>query len=308
VTLPKKMPEVSRALWIAGCGASELRTEALPQTGEVLVQALFSGVSRGTERLVFEGRVGAELHEVMSCPHQAGHFSFPVKYGYCAVGRVLVGPPELVGKMVFCLHPHQDFFWVRRNFVALLPEVLEPAHAVLAANMETALNALWDSGVTAGFRVAVVGAGAVGLLLACLLDRLPGIELFVWDTSERRRALCETLGLRVPSEAPKDAACDVVFHCSGHPAGLATALDLAGFEARVMELSWYGTTVVPVGLGGRFHSSRLQLCSTQVGSVASVQRARWSHQRRLELALRLLVEIPCARLVGCAVPFESRPW
>lgn len=282
---------MAKALWIVGRERAELRlAELLGDLGGdmVEVEALFSGISRGTERLVFSGKVPASEHERMRCPFQDGDFPFPVKYGYASVGRVVGGPAELAGRIVFALFPHQDRYPIPAELAHVLPDGLPPERAVLAANMETALNILWDSGAGPGDRVAVVGAGVVGLLAACLAGRLPGAEVTVVDINQNRAAMAERLGaaFALPEAAPAD--CDVVIHASASAAGLKTAIAAAGTEARIVEASWYGETAVEVGLGGAFHSRRLQLVSSQVGMIPAARRARWDFSRRLGTALKLL--------------------
>ncbi|MBA3325886.1 MAG: dehydrogenase, partial [Rhodobacteraceae bacterium] len=149
---------MSRALWIAGPGRAELRDVA-EASGEVVVETAFSGISRGTEALVFAGRVPEAERGRMRCPFQEGDFPFPVKYGYAAVGRAVEGPEGLRGRDVFVLHPHQDRFAAPAATCVPLPAGVPPGRAVLAANMETALNVVWDAGVGPCDRVAVVGAG-----------------------------------------------------------------------------------------------------------------------------------------------------
>lgn len=299
---------MARALWIESVGRASIREEALPALGadDVEVEATFSGLSRGTESLVFAGKVPPELHDSMRCPHQAGELSFPVKYGYCSVGRVS-GGAEPIGRRVFCLFPHQDRYVVSQRDVVPIPDGVPDRRAVLAANMETAINGVWDAAPAVGARVAVIGAGAVGLLCASLLSRIPGIELQVVDIAPEKDAVCRALGLTPvrPAQAARD--CDLVMHASGAPAGLALALELAGFEASIVELSWYGTKTVPLALGGRFHNARLRIVSSQVGHVAASQRARWSYRRRMELALRLLADPAYDALLGEPVPFEALP-
>jgi 2-desacetyl-2-hydroxyethyl bacteriochlorophyllide A dehydrogenase len=301
-------PGRARALWIVEPGRAELRGEVLPELtpDRVLVQATYSALSRGTESLVFRGGVPPELHSSMRCPHQAGELSLPVKYGYCSVGRVIAGA-ERVGRRIFCLHPHQDRYVVPAADVVELPEAVTDQRAVLAANMETAVNGLWDAAPRVGARVAVIGAGAVGLLSASLLARFPGVELEVVDTAPEKDAICATLGLVCvrPAQARRD--CDLVVHASGAPAGLNTALELAGFEASIVELSWYGDRAVSLNLGGRFHNSRLRILSSQVGHVAASQRPRWSYRRRMELALRLLCDVRYDALLSEPVSFENLP-
>jgi 2-desacetyl-2-hydroxyethyl bacteriochlorophyllide A dehydrogenase len=292
-----------------GAERGEIRAEPLPKpaAGQALVETLHSGISRGTELLVHRGRVPASEYARMRAPHQQGEFPWPVKYGYSNVGRVLEGAPELIGREVFCLYPHQDAFVVAQHALMPLPEGVPAARAVLAANMETALNAIWDAELKAGDRVAVVGAGALGSLVAYLAARHPGTEVQLIDVDSSKRELAHALGAEFadPSQARADA--DVVVHASGSSDGLATALHLAAAEATVLELSWYGEQPVTLTLGGSFHALRLRLKSSQVGSLPAVQRPRWNHRRRLELALRLLADARLDRLVDAVGRFEALP-
>lgn len=297
------------ALWYVAKGKVELRSEPLPGPArdEVLVRALYTAISRGTERLIISGAVPQSEWERMRAPLQAGTFPFPVKYGYCAAGIVESGPVELLGRTVFVLHPHQDYFVVPPAAVVPLPDGVPPKRATLAANMETALNALWDAGAGPADRIVVVGAGIVGVLVAYLAAQLPGAEVTLVDTLPERGQIAAQLGLRFasPANAPNDA--DVVFHTSATAAGLATAIGAAGAEATVVELSWYGEGTVAAPLGGAFHSKRLRLISSQVGHVAPSRRPRWSHRQRLEAALALLLD-PCLDiLVAEEIDFRDAP-
>ena len=256
------------ALWYAAPGRAELREEAViaPGTGEVRVRALHGALSRGTEALIFAGKVPQSEHQRMRGPHMGGIFPFPVKYGYSIVGRAEGG--ALSGKTVFALHPHQNVFTITASALVEVPADVPPRRAVLAANMETALNAMWDAAPGPADRIAVVGAGVVGSLVACLCNRLPGADVTLIDIDPSRANLAALLGLKfaLPGNAPQD--CDLVFHTSGNGAGLATALSLAGDEAKVIEMSWYGESEVSLPLGGAFHSRRLSIISSQVGRVA----------------------------------------
>ena len=299
----------ARAFWLAAPGRGELRQAALapPAAGEVLVRALASGISRGTESLVFLGRVPLSQQQAMRCPFQEGDFPAPVKYGYASVGVVEAGPPELVGRRVFCLHPHQDRYVVPRDAVLPLPEGLPVARAVLAANMETALNGLWDGAPRLGDRIAVVGCGTVGALAAALAARIPGTRVEIVDIDPGRAGLAAALGCRFA--APRDASgdADLVIHASGSAAGLATALALAGLEATVLELSWYGDAPVAAPLGEAFHSRRLRLVASQVGAVAPARRARRTRRQRLEQALALLTDPVFDRLITGESDFAELP-
>jgi threonine dehydrogenase-like Zn-dependent dehydrogenase len=299
----------ARAFWIAEPGRGEIRSERLlaPGKDQALVRALFSGVSRGTEALVFQGRVPPSERERMRAPFQAGEFPAPVKYGYSSVGVVEQGASELRGRNVFCLHPHQTHYVVPTSALHVLPDDVPPARAVLAANLETAVNALWDASPRVGDRVAVVGAGTVGCCVAWLAARIVGVEVELVDVDGRKAAVAHALGvaLRAPAQATREA--DLVVHASGTAAGLGVALELAGREATVLELSWYGDSSPAVPLGGAFHSRRLELKSSQVGAIAPAQRARWDHTRRMGLVLRLLAHAELDALVTGESRFDELP-
>jgi threonine dehydrogenase-like Zn-dependent dehydrogenase len=244
----------------------------------------------------------------MRAPLQQGNFPHPVKYGYCATGVVEEGPDSLVGQIVFVLHPHQDIFIAPADMAVLVPVQIPAMRATLAANMETALNALWDSGAGPAVRIAVVGGGIVGLLVAYLATRLPGAEVVLTDINPQRSEIAASLG--VSFVAPRDVAgmaADIVFHASASEAGLATALSAAGLEGSVIEMSWYGKTPVSVPLGDAFHSQRLKLISSQVGQVAPSYRPRWSYRRRMQAALRLLDDPRLDALLTTVLDFNDAP-
>lgn len=299
----------ARAFWVAEPGRGEIRTEALhaPATDEALVRTLYTGISRGTEALVFNGKVPRSEYERMRAPFQAGAFPAPVKYGYCNVGVVEHGPRALNGRRVFCLHPHQTHYVVPVAALHALPDDVPPGRAVLAANVETAVNVLWDAAPRSGDRVAVVGAGTVGCVVAWLAARIIATEVELIDVDEHKAAAANALGVpfRSPAAARRDA--DVVIHTSGRGAGLTTALELAGTEATIVEASWYGDDAPSVPLGGAFHSRRLTLKSSQVGAVAAAQRARWNHARRMELVMRLLANAELDALITGESQFEDLP-
>lgn len=305
----RKEALTARALWYVAPGIAELRPVAypLPGPGEVLVKALYSGLSRGTERLVFEGRVPESEWNRMRAPAQAGEFPFPVKYGYSAVGVVEAGPKDLLNRNVFVLYPHQERFVVSSNDVVAIPKDIPAPRAVLTANLETALNVLWDGNAAPGDRIVVIGAGLVGLLIGALAGCLPGTEVTIIDIDLSRRAIAEKLGIAFsdPKLAPCDA--DLVIHTSASESGLALALDCAGDEATIVEASWHGKGACNLSLGGAFHSRRLRLISSQVGDIASHRRPRWTRRRRLDAALRLLADERLDILLGEKIPFAELP-
>ncbi len=302
---------IARAFWIVAPGRGEIRSEALPSPGpgEVRVRALFGAISRGTESLVFAGRVPPSQYRAMRAPFQGGEFPAPVKYGYLSVGRVEHGPPDLLGATVFSLYPHQTRYVVPVDAVVPVPAGVPARCAVLAGNMETALNGIWDAAVRPGDRVAVVGAGVVGCLAAWLTARIPGCEVRLIDLEPARAGIAGRLGVPFVAAAKAEPAgdCDVVIHASGAPEGLVTALGLAGFEATVLELSWFGNRPVALPLGEAFHAKRLVLRSSQVGAVAAAQRGRWSHRRRLALALALLEDPSLEALITGESRFDELP-
>ncbi|MBK1697569.1 zinc-dependent alcohol dehydrogenase [Rhodovibrio salinarum] len=299
----------AQAFWTTAKMQGELRGETLPPPGddEVLVRALYSGISRGSEALVFAGHVPESERTRMRCPFQAGDFPFPVKYGYASVGLVEQGPAALQGQVVFCLYPHQDRYVVPADAVIPLPDDLSTKRAVLGANAETALNALWDGAPRVGDRIAVVGAGVVGCLVAALAARIPGTQVQLIDVDPKKETTARVLD--VPFATPDNATggCDLVVHATGTGAGLGTAIALAGFEATLLELSWYGAGDVPAPLGGAFHSQRLTLQSSQVGAVSSARRARWTHKQRLTKALELLRDPMFGHLVSGESRFDELP-
>jgi threonine dehydrogenase-like Zn-dependent dehydrogenase len=299
----------ARALWITGPGRAEIREERLPEPveDEVLVRTIYSAISRGTESLVFKGAVPQSEYGRMRAPFQDGEFPGPVKYGYINVGVVEHGPQALLGRSVFCLYPHQTRYLVPATAVEPLPQELPPRRAVLAANLQAAVNGIWDAAPRAGDRIAVVGAGTLGCLAAWLAAGYPGCEVELVDLNAAKAAVAQALGVafRSPGEATPEA--DIVLHASGTSEGLATALGLAGFEATVTELSWFGDQHVSVPLGEAFHSQRLRLKSSQVASIAPAQRARWTRQRQMQLVFRLLSDSRLDALITGESTFEELP-
>jgi 2-desacetyl-2-hydroxyethyl bacteriochlorophyllide A dehydrogenase len=295
----------ARAYWAVAPGQGALRPVDVPQAGpgEVAVRMRASGVSRGTERLVLHGRVPESEHARMRCPFQEGEFPFPVKYGYCAVGVVEDG--ARAGQRVFVLHPHQERFVVPSSWAHDIPDTVPDARATLAANMETALNALWDAEIVPGERVAVIGAGVVGLLVACLARDATTVPPLVVEPDPARCALARRLGLETASAATGEH--DVVFHASGNPDGLVAALSVAAFEGRIVELSWFGDRPVTLPLGGAFHARRLRLIASQVGHVARPKRATTTHADRLAQALALLADPRYDALIGPRIAFADLP-
>jgi hypothetical protein len=301
--------EIAEALWYVAPGRAEIRPERLPplQSGHLRVRTLHSALSRGTESLVAAGRVPESEYQRMRAPRMGGEFPFPVKYGYANVGQVEVGPSALLGKEVFSLSPHQTVFDFPEGMAVPLPDGVPASRAVLSANMETALNAMWDAEPKDGSKIAVVGAGVLGALVGFLAAKVKGAEVTLVDINPARAEIAKAFGIgfATPENAPDDR--DLVIHTSASAAGLTTALNLCADEATVLELSWYGAGPVAVPLGGVFHSRRLKLISSQVGKIAPSRRATHSYRRRLEEAMALLADNRLDVLLAPPVKFHDLP-
>ncbi len=301
--------ESVQALWYVGPGKAEIREERLSPLaeGHVRVRALYSAISRGTEALIAAGRVPESEYRRMRAPFMGGDFPFPVKYGYAMIGEVEAGPDAVRGRNVFALHPHQTKFDVPTEAVVPVPNEIPLSRAVLAANVETALNATWDASPGPDGRIAIVGAGVVGVLVGFLCARIEGAEVTLIDVDPAREALARSLGLNFATPAAAAGDCDFVFHSSATAEGLTTALNIAGDEATIVELSWYGAGTVAVPLGGAFHSRRLKIISSQVGKVAPSHRDEFTHRQRLEAALKLTAHPHLDALLAPVIAFRDLP-
>jgi threonine dehydrogenase-like Zn-dependent dehydrogenase len=303
------MAEQARAFWVCSPGVGEIRPVALPAPGpdDVLVRTVCTGVSRGTEALVFRGEVPVSQYAAMRAPFQDGDLPGPVKYGYLNVGVVADGPASLAGRTVFCLYPHQTAYVVPASAVVVVPDEVPAARAVLAGTVETAVNALWDCPPLVGDRVAVVGAGMVGCCVARLLSRYPGVDVELVDVNPDRAKVATALGVRFVTPGEAAGSRDLVVHASATTAGLRRALELLAPEGVVVELSWYGDREVSLPLGAAFHSGRLSIRGSQVGAVSPARRSSRSHADRLGLALDLLRDPAFDALRSGQSPFDALP-
>jgi len=301
--------EQARAFWLVEAGRGEIRPEPVPEltTGDVQIRTLWSGISRGTESLVFRGQVPEREYDAMAAPFQDGRLPWPVKYGYLNVGTVESGPPDLAGRTVFCLYPHQTRYVVPATAVVPIPPEVPAERAVLAGTVETAVNTLWDAGPLVGDRVAVVGAGMVGCCVARLLGQIPGVHVTLVDTNPDRAEVAAAFGVdfAAPDHAPEGN--DLVVHASATSDGLSRSLELLGLEGTVVDASWYGDAPVTLPLGGAFHSSRLTIRSSQVGEVALPRRGRRTRRDRLALAIELLVDPAYDVLLTGRSKFDELP-
>lgn len=297
------------AFWLREPGQGEIRPVQLrvPGPADVLVRTQYSGVSRGTETIVFRGGVPVSDAAAMRAPFQEGEFPGPVKYGYLNVGVVEHGPRELLGRRVFCLFPHQTAYVVPVDSVFPVPDGIPSPRAVLAGTVETAVNALWDAGPLVGDRIAVVGAGMVGCCVARLLTRIPGTRVTLVDVDATRWEVAGALDVQFAHPADAAGGNDIVVHTSATSEGLRRCVDLLAPEGTVIELSWYGDAEVQLSLGGRFHYGRLGIRASQVGTVAAARRGSRSTADRLTLALELLHDPAFDALITGESSFDDLP-
>jgi hypothetical protein len=300
----------TRALWFQRARHAALVDEPLPARPEGFseIRAAFSAVSPGTERLVFAGDVPEGVRGEMRVPYMGGDFGFPLKYGYSLVGRVESSEdPALVGRLVHVMHPHQERILARDADLFVVPDDVPAARATLAANLETALNAVWDSGAAPGMSCLVVGFGTVGSLIARVLAATPGVSVTACDRDPAKVALARELGFDACPAEGMPGGFDVAFHASASGEGLQLAIDATGFEATIVEVSWYGTREVRLRLGGSFHHQRKRIVSSQVSAVAAPMRARFSPARRKALVFELLRDAAFDRHVTETVAFADLP-
>ena len=299
------MVETAQAMIYCAERQARIDTVDLRADG-VRVETLYSGISRGTERLIFNGKVPPAEYARMRAPLQVGEFPFPVRYGYACVGTATEG--ALAGQHVFCLHPHQTVFRADPNMLVPVPSSVPPERAILAANMETALNAIWDARVLPGARCLVVGAGLLGWLITALLSRRSDLSVTLTDIRAETGVKADDFCVRfMTPDRVLQQSFDIAFHTSANEAGLQTALDALDFEGRVIELSWYGDRPVQVSLGANFHANRLTIVSSQVGHVATPRRAAMTHRDRLTRALAALDDPRLDRLITEDVRFRDLP-
>jgi 2-desacetyl-2-hydroxyethyl bacteriochlorophyllide A dehydrogenase len=318
-----------RALYFTAPYQVAIRTEELcgPAAGQVLVQTLVSAISPGTELLIYRGQAPADMAVDDTIAALAGNLTFPLKYGYAAVGRVTaVGSAAEAAwqdRVVFAFQPHESHFLAAPAELLPVPATLAPEEAVFLPNMETAVNFLMDGQPLIGERVVVFGQGVVGLLTTALLAQLPLACLLTLDRYAQRREHSLALGAQVSldPEAPdvlahlqsglqeSDGAsgAELTYELSGHPGALDQAIAATGFDGRIVIGSWYGRKRADLDLGGRFHRSRIRLISSQVSTIAPAWTGRWTKARRLQVAWQMLERVRPARLITHRMPFIQAP-
>lgn len=316
-----------QALYFTAPRRVAIRREAIaaPAFGQVLVQTVISAISPGTESLIYRGQAPQDMARDEAIAALAGDFSFPLKYGYAVVGRVVsLGPgvsPDWHDRLVFAFHPHESHFLATPDELQMLPLYLTPEDAVFFPNMETAITFLLDGAPLMGEQVAIFGQGIVGLLLTALLARWPLSSLVTLDLYPKRRLLSEDLGAHhsldpaipdlenlllgyLQGAGPYPGA-DLTYEISGNPEALNQAIAITGFNGRVVIGSWYGRKRSDLNLGGRFHRSRVRLIGSQVSSIPPELSGRWSRARRNYITWQRLEEIKPARFITQRFPFTQ---
>ncbi len=301
------------ALWSSGQHTAALQSDPLasPEPGQVLVMALHSAISRGTESLVYAGGVPESVGDSMRAPFQQGNFAGPVKYGYLSVGVVTaVGDDHdrhLLARRVFCLYPHQDRYVVPREALTLVPDGVPSARAALAGVLEVAINVIWDTAPAFGDRIAVIGCGLVGASVAMVLSQFPLQRFTLVDPAPRSESLAQSLGASWATPGNLIGEFDIVIHCSGTQEGLALGLSALAYEGEIIEASWFGQNSPDVPLGHDFHAKRLSIRCSQVSSVAAGNRARRTRADRMALAMEQLHRPIYDDLITGRSPFDQLP-
>ena len=292
---------VARALFHTAPRSVEIKTVPTPRpaAGEVIVSTQFSGISSGTESLVYRGEVSEDTALDDTIGALGGAFRYPFAYGYACVGKAADS-----GQAVFAFHPHQDIFAARTSDLIPLPAV-DPAPATLFPLVETALQVTLDAGTGYRDRVIVLGAGVLGLLTALLLQR-SGQRPLLAEPQAWRRGLAASLG--VPAAAPEELGkqeVSLVIDASGSPDAPASALGMLAHEGTLLVASWFGAKPVVLPLGGAFHRRRLTIRSTQVSTVPARLGATWTRPRRRLEAAELMPELPLSELCTHVFPFTK---
>jgi len=296
-------------LWHESAVKSAIRTVDLPQGGEnqVLIESEYSLISLGTERLVAKGLIPHSISEEMQVPYMEGAFSFPCKYGYSLVGKVIHGPAGYLGRRVHVMHPHQDHAWVDIGSVYTLSEGIPPQRAVLASPLETAINAIWDSEISVGDSILVVGFGLVGALICLVAAGIPGVQVQVHETNENRRSMAAKLGFGLYQEKFPRVVFDKAFNTSADEGGLQLCIDKTGNEGTIIEVSFYGVRQVSVMLGAGYHTGRKRIIASQVSRIPANRLVRWDYYRRKQLVFDLLKNDSFDSLMGESIPFTDSP-
>lgn len=299
-------------IWFTAAKQIELRHQPLsaPKANQVLVQAECSAISAGTEMLVYRGQIPDNMSLDSNITALQKSTNYPLQYGYASVGKIIqIGSnvdADWLHKRVFSFQPHASHFLTEINSLILVPEDITAENAVFLANMETAVNLIQDGNPQIGEQVVVLGLGVVGLLLTQLLNRFPLTGLFGVDAITTRRELAKKIGTKKVVDTNDinqlqtllDHGADLIYEISGSPAALNSAIELSGFNSRIVIGSWYGNKTTAIELGGKAHRNRLQIITSQVSSIAPQLTGRWNKNRRFDLAWEMIRQTQPAELIS----------
>jgi len=274
--------------------------------GEVVVEAMYSLVSLGTERTITTQLLPKEVAEKMRVPYMKGDFQKEFTYGYSLIGRIIEGEKDVLGKLVHVMHPHQNYAIVKMQDVSFLPEDMDSKLATLASNMETAVNAIWDAQVEIGDEVLVIGFGTVGALTAFIASNIPGVKVSVLEINKSRIDAATEQGYQVDTTL-ESRAFDIVFNTSANASMLQKAISLTKHEGRIIEMSWYGSKSIQLNLGTDFHYGRKQIISSQVSHIPKRKQHNWTYRSRKDLVFRLIKNSDLNYLINNEVPFSETP-
>lgn len=289
---------------------SWLSSEKLSVSGdEVVVDALYSLISLGTERLVSTQPLTGSLADNMRVPYMSGYFDENFTYGYSVVGRLRSSNKDIDNRLVHVMHPHQDKLVVRADDLCFLPEGMCPTRATLISNMETAVNAIWDAQLEMGDKVLIAGYGTVGALIASICLQMPGIDVEVCETDKQRQSIIRNVGISVFDEDAFSEGddFDVVFNTTCDESVLNTAFEVSKLEGRIVELSWYGIRTSLLSLGKSFHYGRKRIVSSQVSHIPKRKQPDWDYSKRKTLCINLLMELKLAHLITKEIHFNEAP-
>lgn len=289
-----------KALWHHTKDESRvLESTLLPNS--TIVKSKYSLISLGTERLVATGMVPPALQQSMVVPYMEGSFQFPVKYGYSIVGTVVESNNFEVGTLIHSMHPHQDIFAIDAMHAVVIPKDVPAKRAILVANMETVINAVWDAQLQQGEKILVAGYGIIGAMLARICSYRYGCDVYVLEVDEHKKNLLKSFGYK--DALSNNVEYETAFNCSANEVALQFCIDNVGEEGSVVELSWYGANKVNLELGGSFHSMRKKIISSQVSNIPKNKRGEWTYEKRKELAFDLLKDDFFDLLLDHEIPF-----
>lgn len=293
---------MDKALWHIDSQTSALKEVKPPLDKEGLleIETHYSLISTGTERLVSLGEVSPSFNSSMAVPYMEGGFGLPIKYGYSLVGKV-VSEGKYKGKNVHLMHPHQSRCWVKEEHVTLLPDEISLKKAPLISNIETVINAIWDSEITIGQTVLIAGFGNIGTLLAETIRHIPGVNIHILEQNKWRQKKAKELGYHI---SPINDV-DIAFDTTASSGGLQACIKAVKEEGSVINLSWYGSKPIQINLGEDFHYGRKKIISSQVSIIPHHKQSNWDYAKRKALAIQLLIKYPYERCISNYVPFKE---